>query len=132
MFDLKRELKVTSDLCKVELLFQWLWSMLWKCGRIAAAAGVFPGEFLMCQPEGGSLLPRGVLAASSAPPDPTAALQSAQSLGKLRVQVLLLGILETSQDPVPSTGCTGISELSVPALYGNKHPPSLCSSWCGG
>lgn len=78
------------------------------------------------------LLPRGVLAASSAPPDLSAALQSAQSLGKLRVQVLLLGILEASQDPVPSTGCTGVSELSVLALYGIKHSPSLCSSQCGG
>lgn len=53
MFDLRRELKVISGLCEVELLFQWLWSMLWKCGWIAA--GAFPGEFLMYQPKGGSL-----------------------------------------------------------------------------
>lgn len=76
--------------------------------------------------------PQGVLAASSAPPDLTAALQSAQSLGKLCLQVLLLGILEASQDPVPSRGCTGVLELAVPAVFGIKHPLPLCSSQCGG
>lgn len=54
-------------------------------------------------------------------------------LGKLVVQVLLLGMLETSQDPVPSMVCTGVSQLSVLALCGIKHHLSLlCSSPSGG
>lgn len=51
--------------------------MVWKCGP-TAAAGVFPGQFLVYPAKQRvTLLPRVALAASSVPSSPAAAMQSA-------------------------------------------------------
>lgn len=68
-------------------------------------------SFLCTQPNGGSLSssPGWFLLHPLSPQDPTAAMQSAQLPWEAVVQVLLLGMLETSQDPVFSMDWTGIS-----------------------
>lgn len=113
-------MKVASDLvtegwspgARVEDVLRLLLGCSWGCPMSPAPEGTFlPPGWLLLQP----LSPQG----------PAAAMQSARCLGEPAVQVLLPGMLEASQEHVPSVG---ISQLPAPVLCGTERFLSLLCS----
>lgn len=114
-------MKVASDLlvregrspgARVGDVLRLLLGYPWGCPTSPAPEGTFlPPGWLLLQP----LSPQG----------PAAAMQSARCLGEPAVQVLLPGMLEASQEHVPSVG---ISQLSAPILCGTQRFLSLLYS----